>query len=106
MIETREIQLGEGTVVLETGRMARQADGSCTVRLGDTVVLATATMAREGLPKDFLPLTVDYKENTYAGGRIYTTFATALNDDDGNEVVGEHCRVQWVFRVAAAMVRL
>src|SRR6185436_16979142 len=70
MIEKREIQLGEGTVVLETGRMARQADGSCTVRLGDTVVLATATMAREGLPKDFLPLTVDYKENTYAGGRI------------------------------------
>src|SRR6186997_1191704 len=70
MIEIREIQLGEGTVVLETGRMARQADGSCTVRLGDTVVLATATMAREGLPKDFLPLTVDYKENTYAGGRI------------------------------------
>jgi polyribonucleotide nucleotidyltransferase len=70
MIETREIQLGEGTLVVETGRMARQADGSCTVRVGDTVVLATATMAREGLPKDFLPLTVDYKENTYAGGRI------------------------------------
>ncbi len=70
MIEKREIPLGEGTVVLETGRMARQADGSCTVRLGDTVVLATATMAREGLPRDFLPLTVDYKENTYAGGRI------------------------------------
>ena len=70
MIEKREIQLGEGTLVLETGRMARQADGSCTVRIGDTVVLATATMAREGLPKDFLPLTVDYKENTYAGGRI------------------------------------
>src|ERR1044072_694168 len=70
MIETREIQLGEGTLVIETGRMARQADGSCTVRIGDPVVLATATMAREGLPKDFLPLTVDYKENTYAGGRI------------------------------------
>ena len=70
MIEKREIQIGEGTLVLETGRMARQADGSCTVRIGETVVLATATMAREGLPKDFLPLTVDYKENTYAGGRI------------------------------------
>ncbi|HEV8631796.1 MAG TPA: polyribonucleotide nucleotidyltransferase [Thermoanaerobaculia bacterium] len=69
-IETREIPLGEGTLVLETGRVARQADGACVARYGDTVVLATATMAREGLPKDFLPLTVDYKENTYAGGRI------------------------------------
>ena len=70
MTEKREIQLGEGTLAIETGRMARQADGSCTVRVGDTVVLATATMAREGMPRDFLPLTVDYKENTYAGGRI------------------------------------
>ncbi len=70
MTETREIAVGDAKLVLETGRMARQADGSATVRLGDTIVLATATMAREGLPKDFLPLTVDYKENTYAGGRI------------------------------------
>src|SRR5881397_812226 len=69
-IETREIQLGEGRIVIETGRVARQADGAVTVRLGDTMVLATATMAREGLPRDFLPLTVDYKEYTYAGGRI------------------------------------
>ena len=70
MILRREITLGEGTLHLETGRMARQADGACVVRYGDTVVLATAVMAREGLPRDFLPLTVDYREYTSAAGRI------------------------------------
>ncbi len=51
--------------------MARQADGSCTVRFGDTVVLATACMdQRAGVVRDFLPLTVDYREYTYAAGRI------------------------------------
>jgi polyribonucleotide nucleotidyltransferase len=70
MILRREIPLGEGTMILETGRMARQADGACVVRYGDTMVLATATMAREGLPRDFLPLTVDYREYTSAAGRI------------------------------------
>jgi len=55
----------------ETGRMARQADGAVVVRYGDTVVLVTAVAAkapREGV--DFLPLTVDYRENTYAAGKI------------------------------------
>lgn len=66
----REVQIGSGELVIESGRMARQADGSCTVRCGDTVVLATATMAKGGAPRPFLPLTVDYRENTYAGGRI------------------------------------
>ncbi|MGH9382549.1 MAG: polyribonucleotide nucleotidyltransferase [Thermoanaerobaculia bacterium] len=66
----REVRIGSAELILESGRMARQADGSCTVRCGDTVVLATATMARGGTPRSFLPLTVDYRENTYAGGRI------------------------------------
>ena len=55
----------------ETGKVAKQADGACVVRQGDTVVLATACAApdpKEGI--DFLPLTVDYRENTYAAGRI------------------------------------
>jgi len=55
----------------ETGKIAKQANGSCLVRFGDTVVLATACAnkePREGI--DFFPLTVDYKENTYAGGII------------------------------------
>src|SRR4051812_50047725 len=55
----------------ETGRLAKQAPGSAVVRIGDNVVLATAVAApepREGI--DFFPLTVDYREYTYAGGRI------------------------------------
>ena len=72
MAETVTIELSGGkTLTLETGRMARQAGGAVTVRLGDTVVLVTATAAdtpREGI--DFFPLTVDYREYTYAAGRF------------------------------------
>ncbi|HTM27168.1 MAG TPA: polyribonucleotide nucleotidyltransferase [Vicinamibacterales bacterium] len=68
---TRDISVGGRTISIETGRLAKQADGSVLVRSGDTVVLVTACAAanaREGI--DFLPLTVDYKEYTYASGRI------------------------------------
>jgi polyribonucleotide nucleotidyltransferase len=68
--QRREIPLGEGTLVLETGKMARQAGGSVVVRMGDTVVLVTATMDPGRTSPHFLPLTVDYREATYAGGRI------------------------------------
>jgi polyribonucleotide nucleotidyltransferase len=69
--QRREIPIGDGNLIIETGYLAKQADGSCTVRYGDTVVLATACMdTRGGIPRDFLPLTVDYKEYTYAAGRI------------------------------------
>src|SRR5947207_4955232 len=68
---TRELQLGHETLRFETGKLAKQADGSVIVRYGDSVVLVTACRAaspREGI--DFLPLTVDYREYTYASGRI------------------------------------
>ncbi len=67
---TKEIQVGDGAMHFQTGLVAKQADGSCVVRLGDSVVLVTACMARGGAPRPFLPLTVDYREYTYAGGRI------------------------------------
>jgi polyribonucleotide nucleotidyltransferase len=70
-MHTRDISVGGRQISIETGRMAKQADGSVVVRSGDAVVLVTACAAanpREGI--DFLPLTVDYKENTYASGRI------------------------------------
>ncbi|MGH9361350.1 MAG: polyribonucleotide nucleotidyltransferase, partial [Thermoanaerobaculia bacterium] len=71
MKQRKEIRIGEGTMVVETGYLANQADGSCTVRFGDTVVLATACMdTKAGITRDFLPLTVDYREYTYAGGKI------------------------------------
>jgi polyribonucleotide nucleotidyltransferase len=71
MMQKVEMPLGRHTLSIETGRMAKQADGAVLVRLGDTVILATACAQKE--PKagiDFLPLTVDYRENTYAAGKI------------------------------------
>ncbi len=68
---TRSIEFGGRTFTIETGKMARQADGAVTLRYGDTVVLVTATAQhREKQGIDFLPLTVDYRENTYAAGKI------------------------------------
>src|SRR5690242_19701428 len=62
---------GGKTITFETGKLAKQAHGSAAVRVGDNVVLATDVAnsdPREGI--DFFPLTVDYREYTYAGGRI------------------------------------
>jgi len=71
MRQSREIPIGDSNLIIETGHLAKQAHGSCTVRLGDTVVLATACMENKaGLERDFLPLTVDYREYTAAAGRI------------------------------------
>ena len=67
----RDVTIGSHTLSFETGKLAKQADGAVLVRQGDTVVLVTACRAanaREGI--DFLPLTVDYREYTYASGRI------------------------------------
>jgi polyribonucleotide nucleotidyltransferase len=66
-----EMPLGRHTLSIETGRIAKQADGATLVRLGDTVVLATACAQRDPrVGVDFLPLTVDYRENNYASGKI------------------------------------
>jgi polyribonucleotide nucleotidyltransferase len=67
----REVEINGTPLSFETGKYAKQADGAVVVRMGDSVVLVTACAAptaREGI--DFLPLTVDYKEYTYASGRI------------------------------------
>ncbi len=68
---TKTFQYGKHTVTLETGEIARQASGAVIVKMDDTVLLVTAVAAksaREG--QDFFPLTVDYQEKFYAGGRI------------------------------------
>ena len=69
-MERVSIPLGGSTLSIEVGKLAKQANGSAYVRYGDTVVLATACSAvpREGI--DFFPLTVDYREYTYAAGKI------------------------------------
>jgi len=70
-IHREELDWGGRTLTLETGRMARQADGSVLATYGDTKVLATVVSAREPKPgQDFFPLTVNYQEKTYAAGRI------------------------------------
>src|SRR6266478_9027570 len=70
-MHTRDVTIGGKTLSFETGKLAKQAGGSVIIRYGDSVVLVTACRAgsqREGI--DFLPLTVDYREYTYASGRI------------------------------------
>ena len=70
-ITAKETQWGGKSLRLESGRVARQADGAVIASLGETVVLATATAARSVRPgQDFFPLTVNYQEKTFAAGKI------------------------------------
>jgi polyribonucleotide nucleotidyltransferase len=74
-VRTFQTTIDGKTLTIETGKLAGQAGGAVTVRQNDTLLLATATMAmtpREGI--DFFPLTVDYEERMYAGGRIPGSF--------------------------------
>jgi polyribonucleotide nucleotidyltransferase len=64
------VEVGGRPLILETGKIAKQANGAIVARYGDTIVLTTACMASAANDRDFLPLTVDYRENTYAAGKI------------------------------------
>jgi polyribonucleotide nucleotidyltransferase len=64
------IEVGGRPLILETGKIAKQANGAVTARYGDTIVLVSACMANKPNDRDFLPLTVDYRENTYSAGKI------------------------------------
>src|ERR1700722_4881184 len=70
MFEQVSLDLGGRKLTFETGKMARQAHGAIVARYGDSVVLATACMDNKATEKDFLPLTVDYRESTYSAGKI------------------------------------
>ena len=75
MVKSSSVEIDGRTLYVETGRVARQASGSAVVTFGETVVLVTAVSTdevREGI--DFLPLTVEYQEMSYAGGRIPGNF--------------------------------
>jgi len=70
-VHTVSAKIGDRELSIEIGKLAKQADGAAVIRYGDTVLLVTACaakQAREGL--DFFPLTVDYRENFYAAGKI------------------------------------
>jgi polyribonucleotide nucleotidyltransferase len=91
-MHTREIAVGQNTLRIETGKLAKQAGGSVIVRFGDSVVLVTACRAanqREGI--DFLPLTVDYREYTYASGRIPGGFFKREGKPAEKEVLTSRC---------------
>ncbi len=91
-MHTRELTIGQNTLRLETGKLAKQAGGAVVVRYGDSVVLVTACRAaspREGI--DFLPLTVDYREYTYASGRIPGGFFKREGKPAEKEVLTSRC---------------
>ncbi len=88
MIHYEQMELGGRILSIETGRLAKQAHGSALVKYGDTVVLVTACAKDE--PKenvDFLPLTVDYRENTYAAGKIPGGFFKREGRPNEKEIV-------------------
>ncbi len=71
MVTTVEVEIGGRKLILETGLMAKQANGSIVARYGDSVVLSTAVASKvERQNVDFLPLTVDYQEKAYSAGKI------------------------------------
>ena len=70
MVHQVSVEIGGRLLTFETGKMAKQAHGSVVARYGDTVLLATACMDSKATEKDFLPLTVDYREYTYSAGKI------------------------------------
>jgi polyribonucleotide nucleotidyltransferase len=89
---TRQLTIDNKALSFETGKLAKQAGGSVIVRYGDSVVLVTAcraASAREGI--DFLPLTVDYREYTYASGRIPGGFFKREGKPAEKEVLTSRC---------------
>ena len=69
---TKTITLGDGRVItLETGKLAKQADGAVMLKMGNTMLLATVCSAKDAVPgTDFMPLSVDYKEKFASNGRF------------------------------------
>lgn len=88
MIHRVQTRIGKEELIIETGKLAKQADGAVTVQLGGTVVLVTAVAAKEPKPHlDFLPLTVEYQEKTYAAGKIPGGFFKREGRPSGKEIL-------------------
>ena len=84
---TKTVSLPDGrTITIETGKLAKQADGSCTLRMGNTMLLATVCAAKDAVPgTDFMPLQVEYREQYAAAGRFpggFTKREGKANDDE------------------------
>src|ERR1700683_4165859 len=88
MSEKITAQLGDKQIIIETGKLAKQADGAVTVKLGETIVLVAAvaaTKAKEG--QDFFPLTVDYREKAAAAGKFPGGYFKREGRPTGKEIL-------------------
>ena len=112
-IVRKEVEWGGRTLVLETGRIARQADGAVLVTYGETTVLCTAVAQktpRAGI--DFFPLTVNYQEKTFAAGKIPGGFFKREGRPAEKETLtsraGSNCAVARIVRVhlGAVIIRI
>src|SRR5271167_2733925 len=113
MFEQVSLDLGGRKLTFETGKMARQAHGAVVARYGDTIVLATACMDSKATDKDFLPLTVDYREFTYSAGKIPGGFFKREGRPSEKEVLTSRLTdrqrkrrsSRWCFRRTATTTR-
>ncbi|MDL1879255.1 polyribonucleotide nucleotidyltransferase, partial [Cytophagia bacterium CHB2] len=88
MVCRKETELNGKVFAIETGRVARQADGACWVQLGDTIVMATVVGAEEAVEgQDFFPLSVDYREKAFAAGKIPGGFFKREGKPSENEIL-------------------
>jgi len=84
----KELEVAGEKFTIESGGLAKQASGSCTVKIGETIILATAVASkRPNSEADFMPLTVDYRERTYAGGKIPGGFFKREAKPRDNEIL-------------------
>src|SRR5574344_2606502 len=86
---TKTVQLPDGrTISIETGKVAKQADGAAVIRMGNTVLLATVCAAKDAVPgTDFMPLQVDYREQYSAAGRFPGGFTKREGKSSDNEIL-------------------
>src|SRR5271157_1669961 len=86
--EQKSVDLGETKLIVEYGEMAKQSNGSCLARLGDTTVLCTVVASKQPIErKDMLPLTVNYRERTYSAGKIPGGFFKREGRPRENEIL-------------------
>jgi polyribonucleotide nucleotidyltransferase len=86
-IHTKSIKIGDVDITLETGRVAKQAAGSATVRIGDSMILSTVCVGPEVEGQDFFPLTVEYIAKAYAAGKIPGGFLKRESKPSDEEVL-------------------
>lgn len=86
-IHTKSVKIGDVEITLETGRIAKQAAGSATVRIGDSMILSTACAGPEIEGQDFFPLTVEYITKAYAAGKIPGGFMKRESKPSDDEVL-------------------